>query len=264
MRELRTQHDGRPFRTLYEIHIGRITGDYFHVASNDGGYPNRRKVEWVAQVPRTTFSQGALYAAGSAMSLFSIKNFADEFLAAASKKGPAAIAPVEDDETVDEVTEDVEETTRDYVLKIISQKLKGHPFAHFVAALLNTMGFKTRVSPEGADGGVDVIAHRDELGIEPPIIKVQCKSSSGSIGNQDVSAFKGVVHDRELGIFVSLGGFTKPARDYARAHSQLRLIDEEKLVDLVLSRYEQLDSGYKGVIPLKRVYVPAPKADADG
>src|ERR1035441_35444 len=28
------------------------------------------------------------------------------------------------------------------------------------------MGYCTRVSPEGPDGGVDIIAHRDELGFE--------------------------------------------------------------------------------------------------
>ena len=64
------------------------------------------------------------------------------------------------------------ETTRDFVLKRLAQELKGHPFAHFVAHLLNTMGYRTRVSPEGVDGGIDIVAHKDELGFEPPIIKV--------------------------------------------------------------------------------------------
>lgn len=39
------------------------------------------------------------------------------------------------------------------------------------------MEYRTRVSPEGPDGGVDIIAHKDELGFEPPIIKVQVKST---------------------------------------------------------------------------------------
>ena len=35
--------------------------------------------------------------------------------------------------------------------------------ADFVAHLLNKMGYRTRVSPEGTDGGVAIIAHKDGL-----------------------------------------------------------------------------------------------------
>jgi restriction system protein len=30
------------------------------------------------------------------------------------------------------------------------------------------MGYRRRVSPEGLDGGIDIIAHRDELAFEGP------------------------------------------------------------------------------------------------
>ena len=43
---------------------------------------------------------------------------------------------------------------------------KGILFSHFVAQLLETMGYRTRISPEGPDGGIDIIAHKDELGFE--------------------------------------------------------------------------------------------------
>lgn len=38
--------------------------------------------------------------------------------------------------------------------------------------------------------------------------------------------------------------------------ANLRLIDGDALVQLVLEHYEQLDSKYKGLIPLRRVYIP--------
>ena len=41
------------------IHIGVITGPYFYEPGE--GYPNRRSVNWVRHVPRTHFTQGALY-----------------------------------------------------------------------------------------------------------------------------------------------------------------------------------------------------------
>lgn len=105
------------------------------------------------------------------MSLFQVTNYADEFRAAV--EGKLAPIPVTKDETVALVAEEIEESTRDFILKNLSQGLKGHPLAEFVANLLNTMGYRTRVSPEGPDGGVDVIARKDGLGFEPPIIKVQ-------------------------------------------------------------------------------------------
>ena len=91
---------------------------------------------------------------------------------------------------------------------------------------------------------------------EPPIIKVQVKSNEGSIGDPVVSALYGKVSSGEFGLLVTLGTFTSAARNFARSKSNLRLIDGSELVRLVLQHYEQFDSRYKGLLPLKRVYVP--------
>ena len=64
------------------------------------------------------------------------------------------------------MAEDSEETTRDFVLKRLAQELKDHPFANFVAHLLNTMGYRTRVASQGPDGGIDIVAYKDELGFQ--------------------------------------------------------------------------------------------------
>src|SRR3954471_20826207 len=60
-----------------------------------------------------------------------------------------------------------------------STKLEGARFEHFVAHLLEAMDYRTQVTPASGDGGFDIIAHRDPLGLEPPIIKVQCKRTLG-------------------------------------------------------------------------------------
>src|SRR5262249_645914 len=109
---------------------------------------------------------------------------------------------------------------------------------------------------EGPDGGIDIIAHKDELGFEPPIIKVQVKSSEGSIGDPVVSQLYGKVSTSEFALMVTLGTFTPPARVFSRSKHNLPFIDGNELVDLVLQHYEQFDSRYKGLLPLKRVYVP--------
>ena len=238
------------------VHIGEIVGQYHYDAHHEANYPQQRAVKWLKSFPRTKFSQGALYEIGAAMSFFQVKNYADEFLATLS--GQEHSLPAKLDETVSYVADDIEQNTRDFILKTLAQELKGHALADFVAHLLGAMGYRTRVSPEGPDGGVDIIAHKDELGFEPPIIKVQVKSSEGSIGDPIVSQLYGKVERSEFGMVVTLGAFTNQAVSFARNKSNLRLIDGDELIDLVLHHYDQFDSKYKGLLPLKRVYVPEP------
>ncbi|MBQ7525579.1 MAG: restriction endonuclease, partial [Abditibacteriota bacterium] len=67
-----------PSKVDRKIHIGKIIGEYEFVEDADFGH--QRKVEWFAEYPRIKFSQGALYEIGSAITFFSVKNYADEFI----------------------------------------------------------------------------------------------------------------------------------------------------------------------------------------
>lgn len=251
-----------PSKIDRQIHIGEVTGKYQFRPELDRVHPQTRTVKWLKHLPRTAFSQGALYESGSAMTFFQIRAYAEEFLAALEGKDAPEVQ-VSKDKTVAAVAEVIEENTRDFILKELAQELKGHPFADFVAHLLGTMGYRTRVSPEGPDGGIDIVAHQDELGFVPPIIKVQVKSTEGPIGDPVVSALYGKVAAGEFGLLVTLGIFTQQAKNFARSKSNLRLIDGTELVDLVLKHYEQFDSRYKGLLPLKQVFVPEPIEDND-
>lgn len=249
------------------IRLGRITGEYRYNPALEPGYPHLRPAEWLAEVRPSSVTQGALYEIGSAMSFFQVKNYADEWLRYLEPHPRPAASHInhtvepEDDPTVAYVAESIEENTRDFIIKQFETELKGHPFARFVAHLLNTMGYQTRVSPVGADGGVDIVAHRDELGFEPPIIKVQVKSGSGNVGQPEVSSLLGALSPGEHGLVITLSSFTPQARTFARNKGNLRLIDGDDLVDLTLKHYGQLDSRYKGMLPLKQVYVPEPIDD---
>lgn len=243
-----------PSKMDRQIHVGEIVGAYQYSLKPTPAYPQHRAVKWLKQFPRTKFSQGALYEIGSAMSFFQVKNYADEYLAAlAGKETPQ---PGKLDPSIPHVAEEIEQTTRDFILKTLAQQLKGHALADFIAHLLGTMGYRTRVAPPGPDGGVDIVAHKDELGFEPPIIKVQVKSTEGSTGDPTVSQLIGKLGAGEFGMFVTLGIFTNQALSTARNKSNLLLVDGDELVNLILQHYEQFDSKYKGLLPLKRVYVP--------
>jgi len=155
------------------------------------------------------------------------------------------------------------QSTEDFILKRLARDQKGHAFEHFVAHLLEAMGFRATVTKMSGDGGVDIIAHRDALGFEPPIIKVQVKSTSGQIGEPDVKQLKGNLSGGEKGLLVTLGTISTKAELFARTVPDIRLIDGEALVKLVLEHYDRFDSRYQATVPLRRVYLPAPP-DEDG
>lgn len=152
-------------------------------------------------VPRAQFSQGALYEVGCAVTLFKVKNHEAEFLAflygGNQVVDPLVFGPVPDDSdeaatiTAEEApnAERIETLSRDFVVKRLRGQIDGIKFEHFIAHLLTCMGFRTQVTPASGDGGFDIIAHRDPLGLEPPIIKVQCKRTISAIGQPDVQKF---------------------------------------------------------------------------
>jgi len=132
-----------PSKSDRMINIGEVTGDHEFDASQPE-YVQTRSVKWVKHVPRTSFTQGALYEIGSAMTLFMVKNYADEFLSALDKGFTHAVRTGGDDETVGATADELIENTKDFVLKELSRNLKGHDLEVFVANLLQTMGYRTK------------------------------------------------------------------------------------------------------------------------
>lgn len=236
------------------VHIGQIVGGYQFDTSVIAAYPNRRAVKWVKTLPRTSFSQGALYEIGSAISLFMVKNYVDEFRSAVEGK-VVPIAPLEQDDSLAAAAEDIEQTTKDFILKRLAQDMKGLPLEDFIVHLLQSMGYQARKTRTN-EPSVDIIAHKDQLGIEPPIIKVQVKSSEGTATEKDVSALYGKLSQGEYGLFITLGSYSTASLNFEQGKANLRLIDGDELVDLILQNYERFDARHKGMLPLRRVYVP--------
>lgn len=240
-------------KTNREINIGVIEGDYQYVP-DAVEYSQQRKVKWLKHLPRTAFSQGALYEVGSAMSFFSLKNYADEYLAALDKNFQKSAIEQEDD-TVAATAEDIIETTRDFILKELSKNLKGYDLEEFVADLLCAMGYRTSLSPHGGDSGIDITAYKDEL---PPRILVQVKSQDGDIKETTIQSLKGAMREGDYGLFVTLSNYTKNAKKYLESTPIIRGINGTELVDLVLKYYDQLSDKYRKMIPLKKVFIPSP------
>ena len=236
------------------INIGIVTGEYVYDPTEN--YAHTRAVKWLKHVPRSSFTQGALYEVGSAMTFFVVKNYADEFLAALDHGFKPSDDPDSSDDTVGATAEDIIEATRDFVLKELSRNLKGYALEEFVANLLQAMGYRTTVSSQGGDSGIDIIAYKDEL---PPRIAVQVKSQDGDIKETVIQSLKGAMMPGDYGLFVTLSNYTKNAHKFLIANPIIRGINGTELVDLVLKYYDELDEKYQKMIPLKMVYIPVPK-----
>lgn len=249
-----------PSKSNRMINIGVVKGEYMYVESA-AEYVQQRSVEWIKRLPRTAFSQGALYEIGSAMSLFAIKKYADEFLAALDKnfKSNSAVE-YDEDESVAATADDIVESTRDFILKELSKNLKGYDLEEFVADLLRTMGYRTQISPHGGDSGIDITAYKDEL---PPRILVQVKSQDGDIRETTIQSLKGAMREGDYGVFVTLSNYTKNAQKYLENTPIIKGINGIELVDLILKYYEDLNEKYKKIIPLKMVYIPVTRNDMD-
>ena len=123
------------------------------------------------------------------------------------------------------------------------------------------MGYSARVSEKSGDGGVDVIAHTDKLGFQPPVIKVQCKRQTRQIGEPEVSQLLGTLGEGEYALFVTLGSYSRQARVRERNNPRLRLLDGDDLIQTILAHYEQLAPRYRVMLPLKQIFVPDPVND---
>lgn len=251
------------------LNFGRVTSDFYVEESSKELHGNRRQVEWLrVGVPRAGFSPSALHEIGSAITLFRIKTHAAEFLGALTATREVEGPLLSDQAAVDLAEEEpnaerVDSYSRDFVIQIL-QRVDHSRFEHFVAGVLTAMGYRAAATQASGDGGVDVIASRDALGLEPPIVKVQCKRSVATVGAELVQKLIGAlsIGGSELALFVTLGGYSNDARHIERTRGDLRLLNGTQLTNLIFEHYENLDPEWKRMLPLRRVY--AVDRDAGG
>jgi len=154
--------------------------------------------------------------------------------------------------TLEEAEENAFAEIKDYV-----DKMAPYDFQDLVAALVSAMGYHVRwIAPPGPDQGIDIVAGVDQLGLSDPRVKVQVKHRTSVASVSDVREFLAVLGQRDVGIYVSTGGFTKDAEELARSHEtrRLTLVDLEEFLDLWTSNYIKIDETKRRLLPLKAVF----------
>lgn len=243
--------------------VGELTSDYRYDSDQPDG-PNVRNVRWRGQVPRDSLSVSARNSLGAIATLFLLSpEVAAEFerlMAGGAEKQVVASTSNDTDEAqqVEDIYRDVQNKSVEFIKDRLI-RLSWEDMQELVAGLLRAMGYKTRVSPPGADRGKDIVASPDGFGFESPRIVVEVKHRPNStMGAQEVRSFLGGRHRDDKGLYVSSGGFSKEARyEGDRATIPLMLMDLDDLVKAVLDYYEKMDSESRRLVPLRKLYWPA-------
>ena len=156
--------------------------------------------------------------------------------------------------------EDAKEKAREEIDTYLDT-LSGYEFQDLVAALLEGMGYAANaISKPGADGGTDILAYIDPLGAQTPHIRVQVKHRNQTASREDVAALRGIIRgDREIGLFVSSGGFTKEARREAgNGAVHIGLVDLDRFLELWLQHYDKIPEAKRSKLRLEPVHFLAP------
>lgn len=260
-----------PYKPDSTINIGIVDSAYYYDADAPT-HRHRRRVRWVKTgLPRAVFTQSALYELGSILTLFKITRHVTEVMAVMHSHTddadaiadtvdalPSTVAP--DDDADDQEPEQprasrIERHTRDFILDALSSRISPREFEELSADLLRVIGYQARVTQYSQDGGVDVIAHKDPLGIEPPLIKAQCKQRVSTVGSPEVNQLIGTQGTGELCLFFTLGTYSRDALAIERQRTGLRLLSGEDLVTLIVDNYDRLPERWRRVIPLTTVLV---------
>lgn len=244
-----------------EYLVGKIAGGYQFLKDIVGDYSHTRKVNWIGRVSRDDISTSAKNSLGSIMTLFAInEDVWDEISSILSGVEVSSEEPESenDEHSLEEIRKEIKEKAHEFIKDKILE-LSPEDMEALAAAILRGMGYRTRISPQGPDRGVDVMASPDGLGLEEPRIKVEVKHRKNTaMGSNDIRSFIGGLREGDKAIYISTGGFSKEAKYEAdRSNIPLTLLELNDLAELVVDYYENFDLEGRALIPLVRVYWPA-------
>lgn len=267
-----------PSKMQRAIYIAEITGGYQFEKNGPDPFYHSRTVKWIGEaIPRASFGQDLLHSFGAFTTICRItRNNAAERIALMRKNGwkPETVQaitkapPVKDEVVSDDLSApfNIEDDARDRIANLIQAKFAGHGLTRLVDAILRAQGYTTYVSPEGSDGGVDILAGTGPLGFGLPRLCVEVKSESNRMDRPSVDKLLGAMtkFGAQEGLFVAWGGFkTNVQREMAPSFFRVRLWTQNELFEALFDNYDKLDPEIKAELPLKQIWVLAIQDEDD-
>lgn len=264
-----------PLPASSSVLFGRITGDYAFEPDGPEPYRHSRTVEWLGEpILRTELPEDIKASLAAAITICAIaKNDAEQRIRRMLAKGgpvpppipnvgprevPAAGVVPPNGQPVGAEQIDLEEVARDQIEALVLARFKGKSMERLVAAILRAQGFETWMSPEGADGGIDILAAPGPLGFGKPRLCVQVKSWDGPVDSPTLDQLVGTMAKvgADQGLLVSWGGFKRSVESQGPVRwFNVRFWNRKDLVDKLLEHYESLEPELRAEIPLRRVWV---------
>jgi restriction system protein len=263
-----------PLKAQRKIQVGEITGGYEFMPQGPNPYYHSRKVSWIGEsIPRSNFGKDLLNSFGAFLTICRIeKNNAEQRIKAMRLNNwqPETITAIvtpstgtqtpDNSNVVDTDTIDLEEAGLDQIARVIEAKFKQHAFTRLIEGILKAQGYTTYRSPEGADGGADILAGSGPFGFGSPRLCVEVKSEANPIDRPSVDKLMGAVtkFGAQEGLFVSWSGF-KPnvQKELAASFFRVRLWSQTEILDALFEVYDRLDEELKAELPLKRIWTVA-------
>lgn len=248
-----------PDERLY--HYGKILGKAEFLEETTEHQRVVRKVNWGSFVSRDDLSKSARNSLGAILTIFKVPaQAADEIRALKDGRSISATHIIPDSEIALADESDPYDGIENQALERIKDRIRAlewEDMQELVAALLRALGYRTIVSPAGADRGKDIIASRDGFGFERPRIVVEVKHRKDAMGSQEIRSFLGGRHPDDRGLYVSTGGFSKEAHYEAeRASTVTHLMSLDGLARALVEQYENLDATGRRLLPLTKLYWP--------
>jgi restriction system protein len=256
-----------PLKRRPAVAMGQVTGPYAYRANNPTDARHTRPVNWRAEIPRSAIDQDLRFSLGAFMTVCRIeRNDAESRLMALATGQPRPTAkevatPGDAPDGGALVERDLAEDARDQLRAHIQRRFTGHALTRLVAAVLEAQGYRTRVSPEGADGGVDIVAGRGALGFEAPRLVVQVKSGDSPVAAPTVRELRGAMeHFRaDQGLFVAWVGYKQGVeKENAREFFRIRLWTGDDLIAAIEEHYDTLSEQVRAELPLQRIWALVP------
>jgi len=255
-------------KTQPAVYVGEVTGDYHFEKAGPSPFYHWRAVKWIGEaIPRSNFGKDLLFSFGAFMTICRIqRNNAEARITEMRNNGwkPEKLIPLQPGPEPDggdpSENADLEEMAKDQIAQLIAARFKGHALTRLVEAILKAQGYTTYRSPEGADGGADILAGAGPMGFGSPRLCVEVKSESSPIDRPTVDKLIGAItkFGAQEGLFVSWSGFKNNVqKELAMSFFKVRLWSQKELLEQLFAHYDQLDEDLKTELPLKRIWTVA-------
>lgn len=257
-----------PLKSQPVIYIGEVTGGYHFEPKGPNPFYHWRPVKWIGEaIPRAHFGQDILYTLGAFLTICRVqRNDAEVRINTmrANDWKSEKLPTMPPGSNAGDTVPDLEELAHDHIARVITAKFKGHGLTRLVEAILSAQGYTTYRSPEGADGGADILAGAGPLGFGAPRLCVEVKSEDAPVSREAVDKLIGAIRkfNANEGLFVSWSGFKNNVqKELASSFFAVRLWSQKELLEQLFAHYDKLDEDLKAELPLKRIWTVAAKEE---